>query len=251
MAPQDVASNTLTHSTEAQTKRGSIDLAHLDPQPLLDPLAHVGRETISYKRKLFHVLGIGCVGVTYGYSQASPMFVLGILAVVTFIFSGLDILRFYVPSLKARVRRDFGPFMRNYELDRLSGSSWFLFAALITVALYSREAAALAFVYLAIGDPLASWVGVRWGRTKLPGGKSLEGSLALFLSASVVGVAYLLGGQALGTLAPLALPAIAFLAIGGALAAAFSEWLPLRGLDDNFVVPVVTGGVITLLQLAV
>jgi len=149
------------------------------------------------------------------------------------------------------VRRDFGPFMRNYELDRLSGSSWFLFASLITVALYSREAAALAFVYLAIGDPVASWVGVRWGRTKLPGGKSLEGSGALFLTASVVGVLYLLGGQALGTMIPMSLPVIAYLAIGGAVAAAFAEWLPLRGLDDNFVVPVVAGGVITLMQLAV
>ncbi|MEZ6188503.1 MAG: hypothetical protein R3F62_26320 [Planctomycetota bacterium] len=236
---------------EAPVKSGSLGLAHVAPQPLLDPLVHVGRETISYKRKLFHVLGIGCIGVTYGYSAAAPLLVLGILAVVTFIFSGLDILRFYVPSLKARVRRDFGPFMRNYELDRLSGSSWFLFAALITVALYSREAAALAFVYLAIGDPIASWVGVRWGRIKLPGGKSLEGSLSLFLSASVVGVAYLFGGIALGTLAPLALPALALLAIGGAAAAAFSEWLPLRGLDDNFVVPVITGGAITLLQLAI
>jgi len=250
MAPQDAETPTLTHS-EPQTRTGSIDLAHVAPQPLFDPVAHIGRETISYRRKLFHVLGIGCVGVTYGFSTASPLFVLAILAVITFIFSGLDILRFYVPSLKARVRRDFGPFMRNYELDRLSGSSWFLFASLITVALYSREAAALAFVYLAIGDPVASWVGVRWGRTKLPGGKSLEGSGALFLTASVVGVLYLLGGQALGTMIPMSLPVIAYLAIGGAVAAAFAEWLPLRGLDDNFVVPVVAGGVITLMQLAV
>src|SRR5690606_21101588 len=102
--------------------------------------------------------------------------------------SGLDMLRFYVPALNRRVRQDFGPFMRDYELNSLSGSTWFFFSSLISIALFPKAAVALGLLYLGLGDPLASWVGLRWGKRRLPGGKSLEGSLTFFGVSTVAGV---------------------------------------------------------------
>lgn len=231
--------------TTRSARLRSPNLIHVSPQPLLDPLSSVGRETISWKRKIFHILGIGVVGVTYQATGTPMLTALMVMAAIAFIFVGLDLLRFKVPSLNKKVRRDFGPYMRNYELERLSGSSWFLLASLLTIGLFPREAACLGFIHLALGDPLASFVGVRWGRIRLPGGKSLEGSLALFTSCFVAGAAFLLAaGQVTtwgGAPVALSLGAALLIAFGAAVSAALAEWIPTRGrLDDNFVVPVVT-----------
>lgn len=228
----------------------SPSLKHVAPKPLLDPLTRVGRETISWKRKIFHVLGCGVVGVAYQATGTPWLMALVVMAAIAFIFVGLDSLRFWVPSLNKKIRRDFGPYMRNYELNRLSGSSWFLLATLLTIGLFPREAACLAFIHLALGDPIASFVGVRWGRIRLPGGKSLEGSLALFATCFLAGTAFLLlaGGVTTlaGTTLALTTGSLLAVAVGSALAAAVAEWIPTRGkLDDNFVVPILTAALTT------
>jgi dolichol kinase len=166
---------------------------------------------------------------------------LTILGAFAAIFVFLDALRFFVPSLNKKVKRDFGPFMRDYELDGLSGSSWFFFSALITIACFPKWAAALGMIYLALGDPLASFVGVRWGKIKLPGGKSLEGSIALALICGVAGTILLT------TAAGMALPLAAGVAFATAVTAAVAEWLPLKKLDDNFTVPILTGAMAAFL----
>lgn len=241
--------------TSRSARVRSPNLIHIAPQPLLDPLSKVGRETISWKRKLFHIFGIGVVGVTYQITGTPMLTALAVMAAIAFIFVGLDLLRFKVPALNKKVRRDFGPYMRNYELERLSGSSWFLLASLLTIGLFPREAACLGFLHLALGDPLASFVGVRWGRIRLPGGKSLEGSLALFTTCFVAGAAFLLlAGQVTtwgGAAVALGVGPALLIALGSAVSAAVAEWIPTRGhMDDNFVVPVVTAaltsGVIAL-----
>ena len=216
-------------------------LAHLTPHAFVDPIRSVKRESIHWQRKVFHVLGIGAAGFTYALTPTTPLEACVILGVFAAAFVSLDALRFYLPALNKKVKRDFGAFMRDYELDGLSGSSWFLFAALITLAAYPKMAAALGMIYLALGDPLASFVGVKWGRIRLPGGKSLEGSLALF------GVCALVGWGVLTQVVGLGLGAAAAVAVPSAAAAAVAEWLPVKRLDDNFVVPILTGGVATVL----
>lgn len=214
-------------------------LTHTSPQPFVDPIARVKRESIHWKRKLFHVVGITTVALTYALTQVTRTEALAILGVVAFVFSGLDMLRFYVPSLNKRVRQDFGPFMRDYELNSLSGSTWFFFSSLLAIALFPKVAVALGFLYLGLGDPLASWAGLRWGKTRLPGGKSLEGSVTFFGVSAVAGTLLL-------TFAPGMLTAgagtILLLAGLTAAVAAVSEALPLKGVDDNFVVPLATSG---------
>ncbi|MBX3469654.1 MAG: hypothetical protein KF878_22510 [Planctomycetes bacterium] len=213
-------------------------LTHVTPQPFVDPIARVKRESIHWKRKVFHVIGISTVALTYALTQVTQMEALAILGVVAFIFSGLDLLRFYVPSLNKKVREDFGPFMRDYELNSLSGSTWFFFSGLLAIALFPKVAVSLGVLALALGDPLASWVGLRWGKTRLPGGKSLEGSITFFVVSAVAGSALLAftPGLTLGA------GAIVLLAAVTGLVAAFAEWLPIKGVDDNFVVPLAAGG---------
>ncbi len=217
------------------------NLSHLTPHDFVEPIRSVKRASVHWKRKVFHVVGIGTAGFTYAFTPVEPLTAALILGALGAVFVFLDVLRFFVPSLNKKVKRDFGPFMRDYELDGISGSSWFFFAGVLSLVLFPKIAAALGMIFLAVGDPAASLVGVKWGRVKLPGGKSLEGSLALFGVCSLVGGALLLG---LWGMAPtVALP----LALATALAAAVAEWLPVKRLDDNFVMPLLTGGVATIL----
>lgn len=222
-------------------KQQTPTLSHLTPHDFVEPIRSVKRASVHWKRKVFHVVGIGTAGFTYALTSVDPLTAAMLLGSIGALFVFLDALRFWVPSLNKMVKRDFGPFMRDYELDGLSGSSWFFFAGVLSILLFPKTAAALGMVFLAVGDPIASLVGVKWGRIKLPGGKSLEGSLALAALCTVVGVALLAGVQAmpLQTAVPMA--------VLTALAAAVAEWLPVKKLDDNFVMPLLTGGVATIL----
>jgi len=228
-------------SIRSARRAATPNLTHLTPQPYLDPIREVKRESIHWKRKLFHVLGIGTAGFAYALINVGRWEAAAILGAIAALFVFLDGLRFFVPALNKKVKKDFGPLMRDYELDGLSGSSWFLISAVLAVAVFPKAAAYLGIIYLALGDPLASFVGVRWGRIRMPGGKSLEGSAALFALCSVVG--YVLLTLLAGLTPAVALP----VALGTGLAAAFAEALPSKRIDDNFVVPLLTGGVATLL----
>ena len=113
--------------------------------------------------------------------------------------------------------------------------------AIITIAFFPKWAAVLAMAYLAFGDPIASYVGVKWGKIKIPGNKSLEGSLALFGFCSVLGSVILL------SLTPI--PALTAIGLASAIAlvAAFAEWLPVKWIDDNMRIPLIAGAAGTFL----
>lgn len=199
------------------------------------------RKTVSWPRKLFHLGMISSAGLAVSLSGIDRTSALAVMAVLAVIVGGLDLLRLACPSWNARVLRECAAIIRREETDRLSSSTWFLLGALATIAFAPLPFAGLAFLYLGVGDPVASWVGVRFGRTKLPGGKSLEGSLALVATCAVVGTLFIgLTGAASWAAAPL-------IAIAGAFAAAFAEWLPLGPVDDNCRIPMATAAALSAL----
>jgi dolichol kinase len=96
--------------------------------------------------------------------------------------------------------------------------------------LFGRDIAVASLFFLAVGDPVASAVGQRWGRVRIRY-KTLEGSLAFFLFSCA-------GGAILGsTVLSLGLSAI----IAGALLAALAELLSFH-LDDNLTIPLASSG---------
>ena len=82
-----------------------------------------------------------------------------------------------------------------------------------------------------LGDMSAALVGKMWGRTKLLGKKSLEGSAACFVVCVLI---------ALVKLNPV-------IAIIGALVATIVELIPFP-IDDNLTVPLVSGAVMHFLM---
>ena len=108
---------------------------------------------------------------------------------------------------------------------------------LILLFPYRLDIAAAAWGILALGDGMASVVGRRWGRRRIPWNrdKSIAGSVALFLCGGAAG-AFLAWWCRPAVIPPpflwfsLGVPFVA------ALVAAFAETIPVR-LDDNILVP--------------
>ncbi len=110
-----------------------------------------------------------------------------------------------------------------------ASSTWYALGAFLAWALYPPEIASASILVLALADPAAGVVGRLFGRRPLGKG-SVEGTVTFFLVASV-SAGFLIGWPA---------------ALIAAAVAALLEIVP--GLvDDNLVIPVVTGAVLWLI----
>jgi glycerol-3-phosphate acyltransferase PlsY len=124
--------------------------------------------------------------------------------------------------------------VKEKEATGISAASYLLLGALAAFLIFPVEIAVAAVLFAAVADPVASVVGEHWGRRRV-GAKSVEGSLAFLAAALVVGL--VLAGTGRG-------PGVVVAAAGG-LAAATAELLPLP-VDDNLAVPLLSGGIMTL-----
>ncbi|MGI0141956.1 MAG: diacylglycerol/polyprenol kinase family protein [Candidatus Micrarchaeales archaeon] len=124
---------------------------------------------------------------------------------------------------KARLSR----LMKTLERDFTKlgqGAAWLSLGAIATIAfVFDVRYIAIIFFAIFIGDALATIIGIRFGKYKLPYNKkkSAAGSIAYFASVAIL--PYLLYG---------------IFAIPLAIFATIAETLPIK-LDDNFSVPAV------------
>ncbi len=188
-------------------------------------MKHIGR-------KLYHLVG--------GLALLSLYYLLGrerALLAYAFLFVSvlaIDTIRLAVPAVNRFVFTRFGSFIRPSEEHRLTGTAPYVLGIGSTLYFYQTDIATAAICFLAFGDVAATTIGERYGKTKI-GDKSLEGSLAFVVAA--IGAAFLL---------PLAgIPVMHGIIILGAVVAAGVELLPLP-VNDNLVIPVVSGGVMVL-----
>lgn len=182
-------------------------------------------------RKLWHLVGILGMVLIYNYFGTRQSW--WILAVLAGFFFPLDWLRQSRPRLNQATMRVFGPVMRQHESKSFSGLSYLLLGAIILMTFFERHVITLSLLFLAIGDPLASYVGIRYGRDRILGNKTLQGTLAAFFACScIAGVYYYLNGimtERLLIVAP----------VSGLIGAA-TELIPIGKLDDNLTCPVLS-----------
>ncbi len=117
------------------------------------------------------------------------------------------------------------------ERHQVNSSTWYATALFILALSQAPTIAVVALAVLGLADPAAALVGRRWGRTRIAQNRSLQGSLAFFLTGTIASWAALLAFHPVaglgGSLA---------IAAGAALAGATAELLS-QNLDDNFTVP--------------
>ena len=123
----------------------------------------------------------------------------------------------------------------------ISGGPPVLAAACMVLLCFPPAPAASAMALMLLGDTAAALVGRRWGRTRFPNGKSLEGVIA-FVAVGALGFAAFLSfrGMPLSRLVLVSLAA----AVVGALAEFFEKKIRI---DDNFGIPFFSGWAAVLL----
>jgi diacylglycerol kinase (CTP) len=128
--------------------------------------------------------------------------------------------------------------MRESERHRLAGVTFMVAGVAVNIWLFPRSVVLLTFLFLAVADPLASFVGIRWGREKLIGNKSLQGSFAAFVACFALSCLYL-------TMMDMMRERLFIVCLLSGLIGAVSELMPVGKLDDNFVFPVMSAALLT------
>ncbi len=185
-------------------------------------------------RKAFHLvaLAIPALLLTAPRSATLVLVALGVAIAWT-----LELTRQRSAGVNRLFTRMFHVILRAEEARRITGATYLLTAALVTilifdVALGSRGIAATALMFVIVGDTAAALVGQRFGRIHI-GSKTLEGSLAHFLSGVALVWATALVEMPIG--------------IVGALVAAITELMCTRRWNDNLTVPLVSGATMVLM----
>ena len=182
------------------------------------------------KRKLFHSLAM-ILPIMYYSTSFYPT--IAILMIANIVVLTIDINRHSNRKIQGLVDKFFLPIMKEHEkcsTGKLSGMSFMFLGFLLTALCFKKNIVILSWLILIICDSCASLVGKTYGApTKY--GKSLEGSLAFFLSAFAL---YLIS-QFFFDLHISFLRVVIAIVITS-IAEFFSNKI---GVDDNFLVPVV------------
>ncbi len=146
--------------------------------------------SIHYKdelvRKLIHLCSLSIPIIYYFITQNTAIIILAVLAVVAVV---LDVSRYFSPSVGKVFYKIFGFLLRKHELDskkkNLNGATYVLISALICVFIFPKVIFITSFAVLIVSDTMAALIGRRFGKHKFLS-KSLEGTLAFFISGSIV-----------------------------------------------------------------
>ena len=187
-----------------------------------------GREDQHLGRKIWHIAGVSLMALIYTFfgKQTSLNILIPLISIVL----PLDFLRQKSPRLNTFVLKSLGWVMRKHEFKALTGTSY-LFAGGLVLLFFPPHIVILTLLFLAFADPLASYFGIRFGKDRIVGNKTLQGSAAAFVVCCIISAIYYYQNnimiERLFIVSPLS-------GVIGAL----SELVPIGKLDDNFTFPV-------------
>ena len=203
----------------------------------------VAKATKEIERKTFHLCGL-LVPLSYflstrllGYTEEEY---LRFCWKVTFCVWGGDIFRVMYPkSIESFPYSLLKGIIRDKEREALSGTCYFSLGCTMAISLYPPSVAITSICWLVLGDMSAALFGVSFGgeactvKMGREGKKSLEGSVAMFVTCTIVGLVFFAGVKLSD-----------YAVVVGALAATFVELHEPFGLNDNISIPLVSGAVL-------
>jgi len=189
------------------------------------------RSEMHWARKIWHMIGVSTIATGYYFFSHHVAEIL--LAVLWIIFVPTDLIRLRSPVINDILTHAFRPIMRQYEAKGLAGTTSLVTGVLLVSLVFPREIVLMTLLFLAFADPLASIVGIRWGKDKIFGHKSVQGSMAAFSVCAVItwSVCFYKG---------ILLDRIIVVGLLGGLIGATAEAIPIGKLDDNFTIPVLS-----------
>lgn len=199
------------------------------------------RSDLHVARKLWHI-GTGLVGLVVFYkSGIGPAMMAKILMGLALAGFAVDLVRMRVPAINKVVMVVMKPFMREHEKNSMSGFPFYALGVSLALFFFAEKIAILAVLFLVFSDPISSYFGILYGKDKILPNKSLQGTVAGYLTCYSVTLVY-----CLFYVEP-SIDVLAFAMFGGVIGA-ISELLS-ELVDDNLTIPVVSGLGLTALNL--
>ncbi len=192
--------------------------------------------TIHYRdelvRKLIHLCSLSIPVIYYFIPRSTAITILLVLTVLAIL---LDLARYLSPAVGSIFYKVFGFLLRKHELDyrkkNLNGATYVFISALLSIIIFPKVIFITAFAVLIISDSMAAIIGRKYGKHKLLS-KSLEGTLAFFISAIIV---VLLTPKIEGSLTEY------FIGFIAAAVGAIVENISFGLADDNLTIPLSVG----------
>ena len=184
-----------------------------------------------FLRKAIHLFNL-IIPIGYHYLFTDKWQFLKIILFTTLCILLIDICRNFIPFFQSIFSKFFNSMLRGHELrGKLTGATWVMIGSCVTIALFPKAVAVLALIYMSIGDTVAGLIGRRYGNHKI-GLKSWEGFFSGLFSCLIIAFLY--------SQLPI------HVSILGAFSAMIFETLPIP-LDDNFKIPIGSGGIMMMI----
>ena len=180
-------------------------------------------------RKAIH---LGCLVFPMMYtffSREVMLFILGTLLLVAFC---VEWARFHWDWFARWFYGLTADLLREHEHSRLTGSTHLFIGSFLAVLLFEKWIALMVLLFLIVADTAGALVGRLWGKYRLSGEKTVEGSLMFVITA-----------VAIVLLVPGANWIIGLVGVG----VAFVVEVFLRRIDDNLTIPLGAGSVMQVL----
>jgi diacylglycerol kinase (CTP) len=209
-------------------------------QPIAPHIHFKKRSDLHLARKAWHVITVFLMFLTYRYTP--EIVSKSILVIASCLFVPVDIFRHRFTALNDFLIHFFRPVLRVNEVNRLAGTTYLLIGVMLVTFLLPRPIVSLTLLFLAFADPFASFIGIRYGKDKIFGQKTIQGFVAAYLACFFCCLVFLYSTN---------IPQdrlIVFSLIAG-LVGALAELVPVGNLDDNLTMPVLSGAGLYLLFL--
>lgn len=184
------------------------------------------KKDVRWWRVALRPLAMLFVLIDFYYGEKSSLILIGI---VTMIFLFTDISRLIHRKVEKFMFSDLKYIFKKSEEGKFSSMTLFLLASFAIFLIFPRDISYLAFTFLVFGDLLSKIYGMRFGRRKLIGERTLEGTLS-----------YLIGSLASGYIISLFFGIDIKILIVGSILASLTELVSI-GIDDNFGVGLISG----------
>ncbi len=190
------------------------------------------KSDIHWARKIWHISGVLTLFMGY-YSlplETSKMIILPLFL----IFAGIDVYRLRSKSFNLVLTHYLRPIMRQSEIENMAGTTYLMAGVTILIFFFDPVITQLSLIFLALADPIASYFGIRFGREKIWGEKTLQGFLAAFAICAFCSFFFLYIHE-------YNLWRAVVVSIIGGLIGSLAELIPIAKLDDNLTIPVASG----------
>ncbi|MCB9027204.1 MAG: hypothetical protein H6625_12855 [Bdellovibrionaceae bacterium] len=164
------------------------------------------------------------------YFRVSHSTAIQVMALAAALFTTLDLLRKQLPALNHVLLNMFMPIMRESERQSIAGTTYLLNGVLITMLIFPKPIVLLTLLLLGTADPMASFVGLKYGQDRIFGHKTLQGCLAAFIVSTLIAFVFFFITNTMTD-------RIMIVSLLAGLVSTFSELIPIQKIDDNFTFP--------------